>query len=268
MPLIDTHCHLDFDAFDDIRDEMVQEAFNAGVTRIVNPGVDLDRSRAAIALADTYPGVYAAVGIHPSSTAEFSDAMLDEVRALADHPKVVAIGEIGLDYHWDDSPHDVQRIALEAQLALAAALGLPVIIHNREASEDVIDVLAAWVPSLPPDLRDRPGVLHSFSAPQHIADRALELGFYLGFTGPVTFKNADDLRTIAARVPDDRILVETDAPFLTPHPYRGKRPNKPAYVRFVAERLAALRRMPDETFAAQSTANAERLFALPPDKPA
>lgn len=268
MPLIDTHCHLDFDSFDGIRDEVIREAFDAGVTRIVNPGTDLDRSRAAVALADTYPGVYAAVGVHPSSTANFADVMLDEVRALADHPKVVAIGEIGLDYHWDDSPRDVQRTAFEAQLALAAALSLPVIVHNRDASEDVIDVLAAWVPGLPPDLRGRPGVLHSFSAPQAIADRALELGFYLGFTGPVTFKNADDLRAIAARVPDDRILVETDAPFLTPHPYRGRRPNRPAYVRYVAERLAALRQTSDEAFAAQSTANAERLFALPPDNPA
>ncbi|HML25052.1 MAG TPA: TatD family hydrolase [Aggregatilinea sp.] len=265
MPLIDTHCHLDFDTFDENRDAIVQAARDAGVTRLINPGVDLDRSRAAIALADRYPGVYAAVGIHPTSTAEFSDAMLDEVRALADHPKVVAIGEIGLDYHWDDSPPDMQRTALEAQLTLAAALSLPVIIHNREASEDVIDVLAAWIPSLPPELQDRPGVLHSFSAPEHIADRALELGFYLGFTGPITFKNADELRHIAAKAPGDRILVETDSPFLTPHPYRGRRPNQPAYVRFVAERLAALRQVSDEAFAAQSTANAERLFALPPD---
>lgn len=263
MLLIDTHCHLDFDAFDGIRDEVIREAFDAGVTRIVNPGTDLERSRAAVALADTYPGVVAAVGVHPGSTADFVPAMLDEVRALADHPKVVAIGEIGLDYHWDDSPRDVQRAAFEAQLALAAALSLPVIVHNRDASEDVIDVLAAWVSTLPPALRARPGVLHSFSAPQAIADRALDLGFYLGFTGPITFKNADDLRHVAARVPDDRILVETDAPFLTPHPYRGKRPNRPAYVRFVAERLAALRLVPEDTFAAQSTANAERLFALP-----
>ncbi|NLX11551.1 MAG: TatD family hydrolase [Chloroflexi bacterium] len=263
MTLIDTHCHLDFDAFDGVRDEVVQRALDAGVTRIINPGTDLARSRAALGLADTYPGVYAAVGIHPNSTADFSSALLDEVRALAAHPKVIAIGEIGLDYHWDDSPPATQRRALEAQLMLAADLGLPVIIHNREAGDDVLDVLAEWVATLPESLRARPGVLHSFSAPPEIAERGLALGFYLGFTGSVTFKNADALRQIAARVPADRILIETDAPFLTPHPYRGRRPNEPAYVRFIAERLAALRVESDGDFAAQTTANAERLFALP-----
>ena len=264
MTLVDTHCHLDFNSYDDIRDTIISEAAEAGVTRIINPGTDLDRSRAACALADAYPNVYAAVGIHPTSTADFDDALLDGVRALADHPKVLAIGEIGLDYYWDDSPKAKQWEAFEAQLALAATLDLPVIIHNREASDDVIDVLAAWTPTLPDSLRDRPGVLHSFSAPSEIADRALSLGFYLGFTGPITFKKADELRRIAARVPEDRILVETDGPFLTPHPFRGGRPNKPAYVRYIAERIAALRTMPDEEFFAQSTANAERLFKLPP----
>ena len=266
MRLIDTHCHLDFDTFDGQRDEVVREAAAAGVTRIINPGTSLERSRAAVDLAARYPGVYAAVGIHPNSTADWSDAQLDGVRELAAQPKVVAIGEIGLDYHWDDSPKETQWRALEAQLALAVELELPVILHNREASDDLLDILARWTPTLPPSLRDRPGVLHSFSAPMTAAERALDLGFMLGFTGPVTFKNADDLRRIAARVPDDRIVVETDAPFLTPHPYRGRRPNRPAYVRFIAERLAALRVVSDDTFADLSTANAERLFRLPPEQ--
>lgn len=261
MPLIDTHCHLDFNAYDGLRDEIVAEAAASGVTRILNPGTDLERSRAAIALAETYPGVYAAVGVHPNSTADFSPAHLAALHDLAAHPKVVALGEIGLDYYWEDSPKDVQWAAFEAQLDLAAALELPVIIHNRDASDDVLAVLAAWTAALPAALRERPGVLHSFSAPQSAAERGLALGFYLGFTGPVTFKNADDLRHIAARAPADRLLVETDGPFLTPHPYRGRRPNHPAYVRFIAERLAALRAIPYEDFAAQTTANAERLFA-------
>lgn len=265
MTLIDTHCHLDFNSYDGIRDAVVDEAAAAGVTRIINPGTDLDRSRAALDLADTYPGVYAAVGIHPNSTVGFSDAVLDDVRAMAAHPKTVAIGEIGLDYYWDDSPKGTQWRAFEAQLALAADLELPVIIHNRDASDDVLDILSTWAGTLPESLKQRPGVLHSFSAPQAIADRGLALGFYIGFTGPVTFKKADDLRHIAASIPADRILVETDGPFLTPVPHRGKRPNKPAYVRFIAERLAALRAMPDGDFAAQSTANAEHLFALPAD---
>lgn len=263
MTLIDTHCHLNFDAFDTLRDEVVAEAAAAGVARIINPAVDLATSRAALALAERYPGVYAAVGIHPNSTADFTLALLDAIRDLTGHAKAIAIGEIGLDYHWDKSPREAQWRAFEAQLALAADCGLPVIIHNRDASADVLDILAAWVPTLPPELRARPGVLHSFSAPQAAADRALALGFYLGFTGPITFKKADELRHIAAHAPGDRILVETDAPYLTPHPHRGTFPNRPAYVRHIAERLAALRTTSDDDFAAQTTANAERLFSLP-----
>jgi TatD DNase family protein len=264
MTLIDTHCHLNFDAYDDIRDEVVQQATKAGVTRIINPAIDPPSAQQAIDLSEKYAGVYAAVGVHPNSTAGFSGRILDEIRALADHPKVIAVGEIGLDYYRDRSPKSTQWRAFEDQLALAAELNLPVIIHNRDASEDVLTILSGWVTTLPETLKERPGVLHSFSAPQEIADRALSLGFYLGFTGPVTFKNADDLRQIAARVPDDRILVETDGPFLAPHPYRGKFPNRPAYVRHVAERIATLRNVPDRDFFLQSTTNAERLFALPP----
>jgi TatD DNase family protein len=263
MTLVDTHCHLNFNAYDGQRAALLREAAESGVTRVIAPGVDLPTTREVLALAERFPGVYAAAGVHPTSTADFSTATRDTVRILADHDKIVAIGEIGLDYHWDKSPPDRQRRAFELQLALAAELELPVIIHNRDASDDVLDVLAAWMPSLPESLRTRPGVLHSFSAPGTIADRAIELGFYLGFTGPVTFRKAGDLRRIAARVPTDRILVETDGPFLTPEPYRGRRPNKPAYVRHIAERIAAERGMPFEEFAAQTTANAERLFALP-----
>lgn len=262
MRLIDTHCHLDFSTYDGLREELLREAQDAGVIALINPGTDVPRSQAAVTMAETYPGVAAAVGIHPNSTAEFTGESLEEIRRLAGHPRVVAIGEIGLDYYRDASPKEVQRKALEAQLALAAEKQLPVIIHNREADEDVLSILGAWIAALPPELKDRPGVFHSFSAPQSVAERALKLGFYLGFTGPVTYKKADDLRHVAARVPANRILVETDGPFLTPHPHRGKFPNHPAYVRLTAERIAALRGISEDDFAEQTTANARRLFAL------
>jgi TatD DNase family protein len=263
--MIDSHCHLNFDAYDADRDEVLQRATDAGVTRVINPGVGEVSSRAAVALAGRYANIYAAVGIHPNSTANFSDDGTSNdlawIEALAKAPKVVAIGEIGLDYHWDDSPKAMQFKAFEAQLALAARLELPVIIHNRDASEDVMTILERWARALPYASHERPGVLHSFSAPREIADRALAAGFYLGFTGPITYKNAEELRRIATRVPLDRILVETDGPYLTPTPYRGKR-NEPSYIPLIVERLAALKTVPVEEVGATTRANAERLFGL------
>lgn len=260
--MIDTHCHLNFESYNEDRDAVMTRAAQAGVTRVIIPATDLDTSREAIDLAAQYDGVFAAVGIHPNSTANFVSTDVDSVAELSQAPKVIAIGEIGLDYYRDRSPKEVQRLAFEAQLALASRLELPVIIHNRDASEDVMAILEAWTRDLPTALRDRPGVLHSFSAPQAIAERALAAGFYLGFTGPITFKNADDLRRVAAMTPLDRILIETDGPFLTPTPHRGQR-NEPAYVRFVAERLASLKQVSFETLAQATTDNAVRLFRLP-----
>ena len=265
MRLIDTHCHINFDSYDADREAVIARACEAGVTRIINPAVDLETSRAALQMAAPYPGMFAAVGIHPNSSKDFDKSWMETIRQLAAQPKVVAIGEIGLDYHWNESPKEKQFEAFEAQLALAAELELPVIIHNREASEDVIVILERWATTLPEALRERPGVLHSFSAPKAIAERALNIGFYLGFTGPLTYKNADDLRRIAASVPIERMVVETDAPFLTPTPHRGKR-NEPAYIPLIVERLAALRQISVEAMAEATTANAERLFKLPPDK--
>lgn len=259
--LIDTHCHIDFNAYDDDRDAIIQRAKEHGITRIINPGTDISTSQGAIELADKYEGIYAGVALHPNSTATWSPEAIVTLEHLAMHEKVVAIGEIGLDYYWDKSPKKVQRAAFEAQLSLAAKLKLPIIIHNRDASEDVLEVLRSWIPDLPDELKSRPGVFHSFSAPQDVADEALDMGFYLGFTGPITFKKADELRAVASTVPLDRILIETDGPYLTPHPYRGKR-NEPSYVRFVAERIASLHNISDEAFAKQSTSNAERLFQL------
>jgi len=293
--LIDTHCHLDFESFHDDIEAVIERAAAAGVTRLIVPSLDLDNAAAVLALAERFPGVYAAVGIHPNSAAGWRDEWIDRLYELAQHLKVVAIGEIGLDYYWDKTPTATQHRALTLQLELATELGLPVIIHNRDASEDVVRLLTAVARreegrgetrrsaerrggrisdsssvSLHSSLRVPPrsssaalrGVLHSFSADWNTAEAALALGFYLGFTGPLTYKKADDLRAIAARVPLDRILIETDAPFLAPHPYRGKR-NEPAYVRLVAERLAEVRGLSVDEVAVATTANALRLFGRP-----
>lgn len=260
--MIDTHCHINFDAYADDRADVLARAASAGVTRVINPAVDVQTSQEIIALAAQFEEMFATVGIHPNSTADFAMSLLDELAALAKAPKVVAVGEIGLDYHWDKSPKSKQFEAFEAQLNLARDLSLPVIIHNRDASSDVITILEHWAADLPASLKTRPGVMHSFSAPADIAERALNIGMYLGFTGPITYKKAEDLRKIAANVPLERILVETDGPFLTPEPYRGKR-NEPALIPYILSRLASLKNMTDTETAQATTANAIRLFNLP-----
>jgi TatD DNase family protein len=260
--LIDTHCHLTFDRYDDDRQKIIEGAAQAGVTRIIIPSVDVENTPQILELAQSHEGIYASVGVHPNSTSHFDKETLVAIKQQSYEAKVVAVGEIGLDYYWDKSPKDKQKAAFEAQLELAAQRELPVIIHNREASEDVLDILEQWVKTLPDSLKERPGVLHSFSAPQEIAARALAIGFYLGFTGPITFKKAEDLRRVASNVPIDRILVETDGPFLTPEPYRGKR-NKPEFIPYIIDRLAGLKNMTVEELAKATTENAIRLFSLP-----
>jgi TatD DNase family protein len=257
--LIDTHCHLDFDRFDADRDAVLHRAKEAGVGRIIVPSLDLQNCQDVLELASMNSGVFAAVGIHPNSTSAWEPSWLDQVRRFANHPKVVAIGEIGIDYYWDDSPKDVQQKSFSAQLTLAAELHLPVIIHNREAGEDVIRLLSESRLAG----RKRPGVLHSFSADWRIAEAALEMGFYIGITGPVTFKKADSLRDIVARLPLNRVLVETDAPFLAPQQRRGKR-NEPSYVSYVAEQIALLHNLSIEEISKITTANAHRLFGPMP----
>lgn len=260
--LVDTHCHLDFHAFDADRPQVIDRARAAGVERIVNPATDVASSAAAVRLAEETPEVYAAVGIHPNDALTFDKSSIQDLRRLAQHPKVKAIGEIGLDYYRQHAPHDVQMVAFRAQLALAAELGLPVIIHNRDANEDMLAVLAAWREALVKSgspLVDRPGVMHSFAGSEQTARAALELGMFIGFTGPVTFKNAPELQKVAGGVPVERILVETDAPFLAPHPNRGRR-NEPAFVRITAEKIAALHQTTLDIIARQTTENARRLF--------
>ncbi len=267
--LVDTHCHLDFDRYDEDRGAVLDRARAAGVVAIVNPAVSLENSAAVCDLAANEPLVYAAVGIHPTDTADFERSAVERLRDLAQRTKVVAIGEIGLDYYWDRSPKETQHRALEAQLALAAELALPVILHNREATADILAMLEAWVGGLNEDgaLKRQPGVLHSFSGTPEDALQAVALGFFIGITGPVTFARADMLREVVRVVPEDRLLIETDGPFLTPHPYRGQR-NEPAYVRYVADRIATTRVSECAAIAAATTRNAARLFGLPLEVPA
>ena len=255
--LVDTHCHLDFSRFDTDRDTVLLRAAEAGVKRIIVPAIDLQNCADVLTLAERYPSVFAAVGVHPNSSAAWNQSWLNQVREFAKHPKVVAIGEIGLDYYWDDAPKEDQHSAFLSQLNLAADLDLPAIIHNRESSEDVIRLLSESALAG----RERPGVLHSFSAEWHVAEAALEMGFYIGITGPVTYKKADSLRDIVSRLPLNRIMVETDAPFLAPQQRRGKR-NEPAFVAYVAEQIATLHDLSSEEIARITSANAQRLFGL------
>lgn len=252
IPLIDTHAHLHLEQFDADRDMVFARAQEAGVQRIIEIGYDLDSSRAAVALAEQHDHVYAVVGIQPHYAKEADARWLDEIRGMAARPKVVAIGEIGLDYYWNKAPHEDQERLFREQLALARELNMPVVIHSRDAREDTVRILGDVA-------RGQPGVMHSFSGDWEYAMACLEIGFMLSFSGPVTFPKATELHEVARRVPLDRVLTETDCPFLAPHPYRGKR-NEPAYVRLVAERLAALREQPLEVVASAVWQNAERMF--------
>jgi TatD DNase family protein len=252
MRLIDSHAHLDFPPFNDDRETVIERAEAAGVVAVLNVGTDLGSSRAAVALAERYDFVYAAVGVHPHDAATVTAAVLDGLRALARHPKVVAIGEIGLDYYRDLSPRPAQRRALADQLALAAELRLPVVVHSRDAHDDVLAALRGW---------DGIGVLHSYSAGSERLNEVLGLGFCIGISGPVTFPKADRLRSVAEKVALDRLLVETDCPYLTPVPYRGRR-NEPAYVRYVVEAVARARGVPKRVVAQATADNARRVFGI------
>jgi TatD DNase family protein len=260
--LTDTHCHLDFKAFNKDREEVIERAFQAGIVRILIPGIDLSSSYSAIKLAEEYENVFAAVGVHPNSALTWDNNTVDRIFELVEHPKVVAIGEIGLDYYRDRAPKTLQRDIFNKQLEIAIDLRLPVIIHNRESSEDLLGILEEKYNNdlvQEKKLVNGLGVLHSFSGDERDAQRAVEIGFYIGITGPVTFKKADRLRSVVSNVPLNRILIETDAPFLTPHPYRGKR-NEPAHVRFVAGKIAEIRDLSLARIAELTTANADRLF--------
>lgn len=251
--LIDTHCHLNLrEAFPN-PGEAVEEAVRAGVGNLIVIGIDLPSSHYALELADSFDAVYAAVGVHPNSASEYVRGDLREIEAMLSHPKALALGEIGLDFHWDFSTPDEQERALRDQLDLADQLQKPVVLHCREAYPDLLNVLEGRK-------RGR-WLFHCFSGNEEEAERATKLDCYFGVDGPITYPKANDLRQVVRKLPKDRLLIETDAPYLTPAPFRG-RPNRPAYVKFVNSGLASCLGMEEEASAALTTANACRLFGL------
>ncbi|HET6329065.1 MAG TPA: TatD family hydrolase [Planctomycetaceae bacterium] len=256
MQLIDTHLHLDEEAFRPDRDEVVARAAAAGVGTMISIGITVATSRAAVALARTYPDVYAAVAIQPNYVSQAAPGDWEIIQELATQSKVVAVGETGLDRYWDHAPFDLQVEFFDKHLELAQRLNLPFIVHCREAEKDVVAQLRRAAAAGP--LR---GVMHSFCGDAETAQACVELGLFISFAGMLTFKKNDALRAVAAQVPLDRLLVETDAPYLAPTPFRGKR-NEPAYVRNTAEVLASIRKLTLEEIAQVTTDNARRLFAF------
>lgn len=254
-PLVDTHCHLDAQYFPGGPDEALARAEASGVVGfvVIGVGADLSPARAAVALAERRERVFAAVGVHPHDAITWTADVHVELSSLAARPSVVAVGEIGLDYHYDHSPRDVQRAVFARLVGLARDVGKPIVVHTREAAADTLAVLEAE------GAREVGGVIHCFSEDQAFAARALDLGFDLSFSGIVTFKNARSVHEVAAWAPLDRILVETDSPYLAPVPQRGK-PCEPAYIVHTARRVAELRGMTLSDLAASTTRNAERRF--------
>ena len=254
------------------RVEVIQRAENAGLIRILIPGLTIVSSQAAIKLAATHPMLFAAVGIHPNEAESWDKQTISDLEHLATkNLKVISIGEIGLDYYWNSSPKETQIAILNEQLGLASKLHLPVVLHIREkgdldqgaCGEDLIKILEKWVAGLKSENRslvERPGVLHSYSGSMEIAEQAIHLGFYIGVTGPITYKNAENRRRVIAALPLERLLIETDAPFLAPVPHRGNR-NEPAFVTHIADKIASIKSCTPQEVAAVTTANAARLFA-------
>jgi TatD DNase family protein len=249
--LVDSHCHLDFPDFADERDAIVARARAAGVETMLTIGTRLDEFDGVRVIAETYQGIWCSVGVHPHEAKDYAALSGDQLVALASHPKVVGIGETGLDFHYDLSPRDIQERVFRAHIAASRETGLPLIIHAREADREIARILD--------EERPPPGVLHCFSSGRAVAETAIELGFYISISGIVTFRNAEELRTIVRDLPLDRLLVETDSPYLAPVPHRGKR-NEPAFVVATASAVAALMGLEPERLAAATSANFYRLF--------
>jgi len=253
--LVDTHAHLQWTSFNKDREKVISRARKAGVEHIVNIGFDLEGSRKAVELAEKYNGLYATVGIHPHKANQLNQNVLDELRKLSENPRVVAIGEIGLDYYRNLSPRENQKKAFEAQLFLAEELKLPVVIHNREAHIDTLKTVSKFEGKIG-------GIMHCFSGNREVAERYVKSDFYISFAGPVTFPNSHELQKIAKWTDLNKILLETDSPWLAPQNKRGKR-NEPAFLLFIAKKIAELKGISVDELAEATTENAREVFQLP-----
>lgn len=253
--LFDTHAHLDDERFDEDRRQVIERCREEGVELILNAGSNISTSQKSLAIAGEYDFIYAAVGVHPHDAKSMDEGTLDILRELASNPKVKAIGEIGLDYHYDFSPRDIQKQGFMEQIDLAKQLKLPIIVHDRESHGDVMEIFKRM------NVKDMGGVLHSFSGSVEMARECLKLGFYLSISGPITFKNAVKNVEVVKEIPLDMLLIETDSPYLTPVPHRGER-NYPGYVRHVAEKIAEIKGISFEEVAQKTLENGKRLFNI------
>ncbi|MGM0437006.1 MAG: TatD family hydrolase [Bacillota bacterium] len=255
MELIDTHAHLDFPRFDKDRKEVIKRAIDGGVKIIVNIGSSMTSSRNSVELSRRYKEIYSVVGIHPHNADSFNLNVSKKLKKLSENKKVVAIGEIGLDFHYDNSPRKKQKQAFRAQLRLAKSLNLPVVIHTRDADQETLEILKEE------KISEIGGIMHCFASDKEMAKEILDLGFYIAFGGLITFNNLNNLREVVKEVPINKLLVETDAPYLTPEPYRGKR-NEPLYVKYVAEKIAEIKNLSLKEVAQKTTDNAKKVYNI------
>ncbi|MCI5596680.1 MAG: TatD family hydrolase [Lachnospiraceae bacterium] len=253
--IFDTHAHYDDEAFDEDREELLDRMKEAGIDYVVNVGANMASSRKTIELCEQYSFLYGAVGIHPSDAQEMNDETLKELHQMAGHDKIVAIGEIGLDYYWPEPAKEVQKKALEMQVALAKEVKLPIAIHSRDAARDTADMLSSL------HAGDCGGVIHCFSYTKEMAREFLNMGFYIGIGGVVTFKNSRKLKEAVQYIPLDRLVLETDCPYLAPTPYRGKR-NSSLYLPYVAEEIARLKGISYEEVLAATMTNAKKMYRI------